>query len=156
MRNYRERLRVPVVWWFLGELTAVTLATTFWAGFSAWVAFAVYVVFCGGCAAALLLWSRTAIEVADGQLRVGRAALPLSEAGEVAALDASQARAMRGPNADPAAFLMIRPYLKTAVYVEVSGQQVPYWLIGTRRPAELAAAIESARPPARTGGAAVG
>src|ERR1019366_59190 len=156
MRNYRERLQVPWSWWVLGMLTAVILATTLWAGFSIFVAIASYVVFGGGCAAALLVWSSTAIEVADGELRAGSATMPLRQAGEVAALDATQARAMRGPRGDPAAFMLIRPYLTRAVYVEVSGQQAPYWLIGTRRPAELVAAIERSRPPARAGGAAVG
>ena len=79
-------------------------------------------------------------------------------AGEVAALDEAQARALRGPRADPGAFMLIRPYLKLAVYIEVTGehQDRPYWLIGTRRPAELAAAIERSRPQARAGGTAVG
>ena len=156
MRNYRERLRVPWSWWGLGILSAAIFATTLWAGFSIFIAIATYVAFCGGCAAVLLLLSSTTIEVADGELRAGRARMRLGEAGEVAALDAVQARAMRGPRADPAAFLLVRPYLKLAVYVEIIGQQAPYWLIGTRRPAELAAAIERARPQARAGGAAVG
>ena len=32
----------------------------------------------------------------------------------------------------------------------------PYWLVSTRHPAELAAAIEGARPSARAGGATMG
>ena len=41
----------------------------------------------------------------------------------------------------------IRPYLPESVYLEVAGRPAaqPYWLIGSRRPAELAAAIETAR-----------
>jgi len=79
-------------------------------------------------------------------------------AGEVVALDETQARALRGPRADPAAFMLLRPYLKLAVYIEVIGehQDRPYWLIGSRRPAELAAAIERSRPQARAGGTPVG
>ena len=37
-----------------------------------------------------------------------------------------------------------------------AGAAAPYWLVCTRRPAELAAAINRARPAARAGGAAVG
>ncbi len=48
---------------------------------------------------------------ATGKLRACGAALPLAAAGQVAALDAAQTRAMRGPRADPAAFLLARPYL---------------------------------------------
>ena len=50
---------------------------------------------------------------------------------------------------------MLRPYLPLAVYVRVAGspQGPPYWLIGTRRPAELADAIERARSGRRTSAA---
>lgn len=158
MRSYTERLRVPASWWLLGMLSAVIFASTAWAGFSLLVALACYVVFCGGCAAALLIWSHTTIEVSNGELRVGASTLPLAVAGEVAALDEARTRALRGPSADPRAFLMSRPYLKLAVYIEVTGehQNRPYWLIGTRRPTELAAAIERSRPQARADGTPVG
>ena len=151
MRNYREQLRVPVSYWVLGLLCAAILGSTLWAGFSAGAAIAVYVVFGGGCAAALLIWGSVRVEVTDGRLRAGQHVLPLQSAGEVAPLDEAQARAMRGPRADPAAFMLIRPYLKGAVYVGISGgpEATPYWLIGTRHPAELAAAIERSRPAAR-------
>jgi hypothetical protein len=148
MRSYREQLRAPASWWLLGLLCVAMFGTTLWAGFSLLVAIAVYAVLGAGCAAALLLWGSATIEVTSGRLRAGSASMSLSLAGEVAALDEAQARELRGPRADPAAFLLIRPYLKQAVYVEVTGQfpARPYWLIGTRRPAELAAAIESSRP----------
>ncbi len=158
MRSYIERLGAPTAWWVLGEASAIIFASTAWAGFGLIVAIAAYAVFCGGCAAALLIWGHATIEVSDGELRAGSVTLPLALAGEVAALDEAQARALRGPRADPSALMLIRPYLKLAVYIEVTGehQQRPYWLLGTRRPAELAAAIERSRPQARTGGTAVG
>jgi hypothetical protein len=158
MRSYTEQLRVPAAYWVLGMLSAATFASTAWAGFNLIVAIACYVVFCGGCAVVLLAWSHTTIEVSDGELRAGSATLPLATAGDVAALDENQARALRGPHADPLAFMLIKPYLKLAVYVEVIGehQERPYWLIGTRRPAELAAAIERSRPQARAPGTPVG
>ena len=159
MRSYTERLRVPAAYWWLGMFTAVTFASFVWAGFSLLVAVLSYVAICGGCCAVpLRLWGRTTIEVSSGELRAGRATLPLAVAGEVVPLDEAQATALRGPRADPRAFMLIRPYLKLAVYIEVTGehQDRPYWLIGTRRPAELAAAIERSRPQARAGGTAVG
>jgi DUF3093 family protein len=158
MRSYTEHLWPPVGYWCLGMLTAFTFASFVWAGFSVLVAIASYSFFCGGCAAGLLLWGRASIEVSQGELRAGSATLPLAVAGEVIALDEEQSRALRGPRADPRAFMLIRPYLKLAVYIEVKGEHQgrPYWLLGTRRPAELAAAIERSRPQARTGDAAVG
>jgi Protein of unknown function (DUF3093) len=158
MRSYTEHLRAPAGVWILGMFTAFTFASMAWAGFDVIVAIASYVVICGGCAAVLLAWGRATVEVSDGELRAGAFTLPLAVAGEVAALDEAGTRAMRGPSADPQALIMSRPYLKLAVYVEVTGehQNRPYWLIGTRRPAELAAAIERSRPQARAGGAPVG
>jgi hypothetical protein len=158
MRSYSERLRAPVSFWVLGEVSALIFASTVWAGFSLIVAIASYVVFCGGCAAFLLSWGRARIDVSPGELRAGSLTLPLAQAGQVAPLDEAQTMALRGPRADPSAFMLIRPYLKRAVYIEVAGehQERPYWLLGTRRPAELAAAIERSLPQARTGGTTVG
>jgi hypothetical protein len=158
MHRYTEQLRAPIGVWLLGMFSAFIFATMAWAGFSVLVAIACYVVLCGGTAALLLVWGSARIEVTGGELRAGKTTLPLAVAGQVAPLDEAQTQALRGPRADPAAFMLIRPYLKLAVYIEVTGehQDRPYWLIGTRRPAELAAAIERSRPQARTGGAPVG
>lgn len=147
MRAYRERLGVPLSWWLLTALTVVILGTTLWAGLSLVFAAAIYAVLGGASAALLISWGRAVIEVTDGELRAGTRRLDLSLVGQVAALDAAQTRALRGPRADPAAHLLVRPYLTLAVYVEIAGQPAaePYWLIGTRRPAELAAAIDRAR-----------
>jgi hypothetical protein len=157
MRNYHEQLRAPISWWVTGMACAAIFGTTLWAGFSVLVAVGCYLAFGGGCAAALLIWGGATIEVIDGELRAGSARLPLSATGEVAVLDEAQSGALRGPRADPAAFLLIRPYLPLAVYIEVTDPDLgPYWLIGTRRPADLAAAIQRSRPPARASGSPVG
>jgi len=183
MRVYHERLRVPFTWWLLGLVVILLLATEVVAGYSWPIAVAIYLVLTGCLVALLVSWGRPAVVVADGELRAGPARLPLAAVGEVSALDEAQTRSLRGPRGDPAAFLMIRPYLRCAVYVEVAQRgaerrqphgrprvggfwrraetapQVtdsPYWLVGTRHPAELAAAINRARTAAAAGGAAVG
>jgi hypothetical protein len=158
MRVYHERLRVPVTWWVLGMISVFMLGAGFLAGFDWEPALAVYAVLTVVLAAILIGWGWLHTEVADGELRVGRDRLPLALAGEVTALDQEQTRALRGPRADPAAYLIARPYLPRSVYIAVDDPAArgPYWLIGTRRPAELAAAIEAARPAARAGGTPVG
>ena len=132
MRVYHERLRVPVSWWVLGMISVLMLGAGFLAGFDWEPALAVYGILTAGLAAILLGWGRLRTEVADGELRVGRDRLPLALAGEVTALDAEQTRALRGPRADPAAYLMARPYLPRSVYIAVDGAAArgPYWLIG--------------------------
>jgi len=182
MRVSHERLRVPVPWWLLGLVVIVILGSELAAGFSWLAGAAVYAVLAAAWVALLLSWGRPRVEVADGELTVDGARLALAAAGEVTTLDRAQTRAIAGPRADPAAFSLIRPYLREAVYVEVtdpaastirrrrlrwrrwrmyvevteSAAGAPYWVVGTRRPAELAAAITSARPAARAGGTAVG
>lgn len=158
MRVYHERLRAPTTWWVAGLVTAVMLGTAFISQFSWQIAGVVYLGLGGVWAAALLIWGRTSVDVRDGELRAGAARLPLATVGQVAALDQTQTSALRGPRADPAAFLLARPYLPRSVYLEVTDrtQGTPYWLVGTRRPDELAAAIEAWLTAARAGGAPVG
>ena len=180
MRVYHERLRVPFSWWLLGLVTMLLLATEVVAGYAWPIAVAIYVVLVGLVAAMLWSWSRPTVLVTEEELRAGPARLPLTAVGEVSALDEAQTRSLRGPRGDPAAFLLMRPYLRQAVYVEVAtpGAQTrarrrlrgfrlraemtrpatdsPYWLVCTRHPAELVAAINGARAAAQTDGATMG
>ena len=93
----------------------------------------------------LINWGSATIEVTAGVLRAGRDTLPLSEAGEIVPLDEKQAALLRGPRADPAAHLFLRPYVKRAVYV-ARGRSV-------RRGALLADLDQAPGPPrGRAGG----
>jgi Protein of unknown function (DUF3093) len=147
MRLYRERLVAPVSWWISGVVCVALFGTTLWAGFSLLAGLAVYVGLAAILIAALVSWGSATIEVTRSELAAGRHRIPLSEVGEVTALDSAQSRAIRGPRADPAAFLLIRPYLPESVYVAVKGRPAgqPYLLLGTRKPARLAEVIEQAR-----------
>ncbi|HET9897963.1 MAG TPA: DUF3093 domain-containing protein [Streptosporangiaceae bacterium] len=145
MLLYRERLRVPVTWWLAGGATVLIPGTTLWAGFSVVTGLAVYLALGALVAVVMLTWGRVTIEVTDSALAAGRARLRPDQVSEVSAMDAAQSAALRGPSADPAAYLLIRPYLAESVFVGVAdGEGWPYWLVATRRPAELAAAIRKA------------
>ena len=150
MREYRERLGVPATWWLFVTACVALLGTTLWAGLSLTTAIVIYAVLEGASALTLLAWGASTIRVTGQDLVAGSQRLPLASIANVAALDVAQARALRGPRADPAAYLLVRPYLARAVYVEVTGRPAerPYWLIGTRRPEQLARAIEAARTAA--------
>jgi Protein of unknown function (DUF3093) len=175
MRDYRERLRVPAVWWLVTGLCVLILGTELFAGYSVTLGVLFYVLLALICGALLLHWGGVVVEVSGGELRVDTARLPLARArdalaarlpwlrgravppvairvplataGQVRPLDQAQTRVMRGPRANPAAYLLIRPYLRESVYVEVIGADArwPYLLIGTRQPARLADAIERSR-----------
>jgi hypothetical protein len=148
MRDYRERLAAPLSWWLLAVPVILLLgAYAIYANLSGLIVAIVYIVFTAGYVAALLAWGSSVIEVSGGELRAAGSELPLSRVTAVLPLDEEQASAMRGPQADPAAHTLIRPFLKAAVYLEIDDPDghTPYWLVGTRRPRELAAVIERGR-----------
>ena len=147
MRDYRERLRVPLAWWLLAVPTVLILAATLYAGLAEPWPVVIMAGLIAGCAAFLITMGLATVEVRDGTLRAGNAVLPLTAVSEVVALDENQTARLRGPRGDPAAHLYSRPYLKESVYLAVapSGPPAPYWLIGTRHPAELAAVVERCR-----------
>lgn len=94
-----------------------------------------------------LSWSSPVIEVSEGQLRAGRAQIPVSELGNVAHATGAEAKAWRGPQIDARAYLVIRGWIGPIAKVEVvdADDPTPYWLISTRNPLELAQAIDNAR-----------
>jgi len=148
MSSYRERLLVPVSYWLLAVPVVATLgaeAYFFVDGFiPPLVILALYLI----AGLFFVNWSSATIEVAGPELKAGGHTLALGEAEEVIALDDKQAAALRGPKADPSARMLVRPYLKRAVYIALpnpGAEGVPYWLVSTRHPEELAAAIESAK-----------
>jgi len=150
MRDYRERLYVPLVWWLLAVPIVLILGGTLYAGLPWPWPIVIIGGLAVGCTALLIALGRGTVEFDNAVLRAGDAALPLEAISEVVALDEKQTARLRGPRADPAARFYSRPYLKESVYLAVdpavSGDAgVPYWLIGSRHPAELAAALERCR-----------
>lgn len=149
---YRERLGLPTWWWLATLAGVLVLGTMLWTVLPVALGIASYAVLGVASAALLYSWGAVTIEVTDAALRAGPQVLELAAIGEVAAMDVAQTRALRGPQANPAAYLLVRPYLPESVYLEVAGrpQHRPYWLIGTRNPAGLVAAIEDARRRSRS------
>ena len=154
MHDYRERLRVPLAWWLLAVPTVLILGATLYAGLAEPWPIIIMTGLAAGCATFLITMGLATVEIRAGALHAGNAVLPLTAVSEVVSLDEKQTTRLRGPRADPAARLYSRPYLKESVYLAVAapspshpaaGSTVPYWLIGTRHPAELAAAIERCR-----------
>jgi hypothetical protein len=143
MPVYHERLHVPLAWWLLAVPVVAVLGGELYAGFGGLVPLVTYAVFAVAVGGFLLAWGMITVSVRDGVLDAGGARLPLESAGDVTVLDERQFALLRGPRADPAAAMVLRPYLKRGVYVGVTDASGPhpYLLIGTRHPEELAAAI---------------
>lgn len=140
---YRERLHVPLRWWVQATMFLATVWLALTVAMPGWLAW--------GASGALLLgvygifsWlGSPEIEVRDGVLHAGAARIPLSDIGTVEALDKDATRRVHGIEADARAFLLTRPYIARAVKVEVTdpGDPTPYWLLSSRHPRQLAAAL---------------
>ena len=140
---YDERLGVPLRWWVQGTM----LVATFWLAVvvalplaAAWVVSGVAMAVLVG----LLLWVGSArLTVRDGAFRAGRAVIEGRHLGTATALDPESTRRISGVEADARAYLLLRPYLKRAVKVEITdpADPAPYWLVSTRHPDLLASAL---------------
>lgn len=98
-----------------------------------------------GLVVAVLVATAPSIQVTDGELRAGDAHIPGRFLGDVEELDAAGLRQALGTEADVRAFVVHRPWAPGAVRVRLIDPRdpTPYWLISSRRPGELARAIES-------------
>ncbi len=144
--HYSERLFVPLRWWVQATMLLASLWLAFVVAMPAWAAFAATGVVVIAVVGLLVRVGSVVIRVADGQLHAGPAAIPVGLLGAPEALDAEATRRVHGVEADARAHLVTRPYLKRSVRVPVldPADPTPYWLLSTRHPERLAAAIGAA------------
>lgn len=147
--DWDERLRVPGWYWPAGLALALLLAAPVHGGVGGVRAWLPYVVAPVVAVVVLQRASRGRVRVADGVLHVPGARVPVAVLGAVRPLDVEQTRRLRGPTADVRAHVATRPWLRRAVQVRIEdpADDTPYWLVGTRRPDELAAVLDAVRPP---------
>lgn len=149
--DYQERLHVPLRWWALATMFLASLLVAFLAATPEWVAFGAVGLLLAGLVALFRGYGSARLSVRDGVLRAGRANIPVDLLGAAVALDATATRRRAGIDADARAYLLLRPYVKTAVFVPVEDPDdpAPYWLLATRHPDQLVAALGAAQAPAR-------
>jgi hypothetical protein len=143
--RYDERLGVPLRWWVQGVMLVATLWLALVVALPGAVAWLCTGVALALLAALLVSYGSARVKVEDGWLRAGRARIEAVHLGAVEALDAGETRRVAGPAADARAYLLLRPYLKRAVRVEITdpADPAPYWLLSTRHPDELAKAVRT-------------
>jgi DUF3093 family protein len=149
--DYHERLGVPLRWWVQGTMLVASLWLAVVVATPGPVAYLVTAVAMLLLVAGLLAYGGVRVSVADGVFRAGRAHIEGRHLGFVEALDAEQTRRTAGPEADARAYLVLRPYLKRAVKVQITdpADPTPYWLVSSRRPDDLAGALRvlAGQPP---------
>jgi hypothetical protein len=142
---FRERLTVPIIWWALAGLFSfsVLLAVGAYLGPVWGVGTSVATML---VAAAIFGSASLTISVDAKETHVGRAIIGHAYVAACRALDAEETRRRAGIEADARAHLVLRPYIKTAVEITLDDPDdpVPYWLVSTRHPHRLAAALQDA------------
>ncbi len=140
---YRERLTVPWWAWPLGLAVSAFVATELAIGAYALRSPITYMVAGMAVLAGVAALSRIRITVDAEQLHVDDAHLPRSVIADVTVIDAAARRDLLGPDADPLAFVIMRPWIPGGVRIDLDdpADPTPYWFISSRHPEALAAAL---------------
>lgn len=141
--RYREVIHAPL--WLLSIIYffLLSLVISVWAALGNSPAFVTLVL----VTTLLILFyfkSALTIEVDETELRVGSAHINHRFIGEVHNLNNEDIRRVRTRDADPRAYLAIRFWVNTGVQLYVSDQRdaTPYWLISSKKGAELIKALK--------------
>ena len=149
MTPYREKLW-PAVWLYLATALVIPASILVFTPIDLRVGIAVAVVLYGACVAALIIGAPV-VEVTSTEFIAGRARLPLSLVGTAAGFSGLEARDERGPRLDARAWLLIRGWIDPVVKVNVTdaADPAPYWLVSTRHPESVVAALQAAASTAQ-------
>lgn len=141
--TYREALKAPIGWWLIGLGVSGLAAATIHNGAGGLRAVLPYVVLPLVVVIGLLVLSRQQVVVTDGVLHVPGARAPLEAFGPVEVLDRQALREWLGVRAHRDAWVRVKPWSTGAVRLPVTDpeDETPYWLVGTRRPVDLAVAV---------------
>ena len=140
---YRERLTAPPSWWVVALVFGLVWGWIMRVATTLPIAITSAVVAAAIAGTVVWRYGALAVEVGAAGLRVGRAHLPPEAVGEVRALDPRAFREQLGPSADARAWLQTRPYIDAGVRIDVddASDPTPYWLVSSRRPEALVAAL---------------
>ncbi len=149
MQTRRERLLAPPSWWCAAAAFAVAWGWVALVVSDATAAVVTTVAVALVVGVVLGAWGAAVVEAGPHGLRVGRVHLEAAHVGRVRALDAATTREVLGPRADARAWLHVRPYVAAALLVEVDDPDdpTPYWVVSSRDPAALAAALDPTTTP---------
>ena len=142
MTTYRERLW-PSVWLYLATALIIPASLLVFLPINLAVgiiaAIVLYLVVVG-----FLLAQSPVIAVTGMELIAGRARLPLSVISGADAFHGDEAQLERGQRLDARAWLLLRGWVGPVLRIQLNdpADPTPYWLVSTRRPEELAAALK--------------
>jgi hypothetical protein len=159
--GYVEQLRTPW-WWYLGAVgVALLLSAEFAAAVPARLAWTPFVVLLPG--SVLFVWrlSSGRIAVAGGTVRAGARGIAVADVEQAIDLTPVELRRLVGRHGDPLAFTYIRSWIGPGVQLvlrppaepvrqaleESEQYPEPYWVLSTRHPDRLLAALQATTAP---------
>ena len=143
--GYVERLSLKARWWLVVLAAALFGSSELFAGFDGRVIAVVLAAVLIPTVVLLALASRTVLRVDAEGIHVGSDTMRFDEMDSVQALDPPTTRLMLGPQADPAARLFVRGFIRESILIRpLDPTPAPYWLVSTRRPQAVIAAVEQA------------
>lgn len=137
---------MPLWWWAVGIGVAALLAAEVHLGSPGVRAWLPYLVTVPLAVWALVRLGSLRVRVGAGELWVGKAHVPLHLVSRIAEVPVTAKRSALGRQLDPAAFVQHRPWVPAMLLLVLDdpSDPTPYWLVSTRRPVELAAAVRAA------------
>lgn len=151
--QFDERLHVPLRWWVQSTMFLASVWLAFIVALPPAVAWGATAVLLLAVGALFVGYGNARVRVASGVLYAGHAHIDVRFLADPTPLDAETTHRVAGRDADARAYHLLRPYVKRALKVTVvdPADPVPYWLVSTRRPDELAAAVSAAMDGAQKG-----
>ncbi|MEA4943657.1 MAG: DUF3093 domain-containing protein [Propionicimonas sp.] len=145
---FRERLGVPVSWWGIGLFFGLSFVVAVGVVLGPWFGVVGTAVVVLGLGVALWWYGSVVVIIDDQGVHAGNAVLEWPWVGQAVALDEAATRQRLRAGADPRAYLVTRGYVRTSVEITVADPDDPhpFWLVSSRRPAELAEAISVRMP----------
>ena len=158
--EYSERLRTPWWWYPIGIVVGILLGAEF--DFVMPQALVGLPILVTVLLAMLVVWkfSSSTVSVAGGRVFAGSGSLPVAEIEQSYRLNPTELRRLIGRHGDPLGFAFIRPWVGPGVQLVLSRPpedpaadpddsaerlREPYWVLSSRHPDRLLAAIEAAR-----------
>jgi hypothetical protein len=141
--SYRERL-IPGPWLFIACALLIPAGLLIMLPISTELGIIGAIVLYAG-AVAFLLGTTPRIEVTDQEFRAGKATLPREFVGPAIALRGEDAFIARGRELDARAYVLLRGFVRDVVRVQNTDPEdpAPYWVVSTRHPDRLVAALGS-------------
>ena len=140
--RFKERVAWPIWLWLFLLFLSASLALAFWAALgNTWGVLTMLIQFLG-----LLFLSQSTpltLEYDGSTLRVGEASIERRFISGLTPLNSDEMRKIRGPRANPRAYLAIRFWIPTGVKIEISdpADPTPYWLVSSKKAHQLIDAL---------------